>query len=202
MVTVRHRHPLRASGMSSVFLLFVQLGCFAGALYAFAAGYGWAERAGFALAWLLTAGLWFRETLVTARASNKPAQSRPELMTARLLPLMVFLALLYVVSVLASDHFGAGAQGFTRGMLLSLPFGLAAGWAVLFCYLILESDEMVRSGLVQAAASAGFAVIAGVTAWTLIGVRAGAPPLPGEWLLPAFAVLFGAASALISRRFS
>lgn len=197
----RVRHPVRASGTLALLVLFFTIALF----MAFA--FELADGADDPVILIVLAGatvasfaLWVRENRIAQTAANAPATPRRELKAALLIPLQAGIVMAYVAALLAALHYVPELDGFFKGMLQSLPVGLVAGWVVVWIYIIVESDEMIRQLMITATAISAGAVLCLATFWALITLHTGLPPFGALYLFPAFAGLYGVASAILIRR--
>lgn len=199
----RERHPVRASGMLAIAVLFLTIGLFV--VFAFELASGEASLptlAGLGAATLISFLVWVRENHIANTAANAPATPRHELKAAWVIPLQAGLVMAYVAAVIVSIHQVPEMSGFWKGFLQSAPIGLFAGWSVVWVYIVVESDEMIRSLMITATAIAAGAVVAAATVWGLIALHTPLIELPLIYLFPAFAMIYGFAAAFLTRRYT
>lgn len=197
----RTLHPIRASGTLALILLFLMIGLFMAFAFELADG---ADDpvilVVLAAATLGVFGLWVRENRISQRAANAPATPRREMKAALLIPLQAGIVMAYVAALLAAMRFVPELDGFFKGMLQSLPVGLVAGWVVVWIYIILESDEMIRRLMTTATAISAGGVLCAATFWALVTLHADLPAFDAIYLFPAFAALYGVVSAFLIQR--
>lgn len=199
----RLRHPIRASGTLAILLLFLTIGFLV--VFAFELAGGEASLptlAGLGAATLISFLVWVRENHIASTAANAPAAPRHELKAASVIPLQAGLVMAYVAAVTGSVHYAPEMSGFWKGFLHSAPIGLFAGWTVVWIYIVVESDEMIRSLMITATAIAAGAVVGAATVWGLIALHTPVGDLPLIFLFPAFAMIYGFAAAYLTRRYT
>lgn len=196
----RVRHPIRATGTLAILLLFVTIGLFVAFAFELAGGGEPAVLAVTGGGTLISFLLWARENRIAQLAANAPAAPRHEIKAAWLIPLQAGLVMAYVGAVLASIHFVPELSGFPKGFIQSLPVGLFAGWTVIWVYIIMESDEMIRSLMIKATAISAGAVLGLATFWALVTLNSDVPEFGAIFLFPAFAAVYGVVATLLTRR--
>ena len=113
----------------------------------------------------------------------------------RFWPLMggyVVLALLATRFLSAPDLLGGWRYGLA--VLPALPLvGVIVAMGV---YLVEETDEFLRSRMVEALLWALGAILVASTVWGFLEALAGAPQLPLQWLFPLFCAVMGVAELI------
>lgn len=199
----RIRHPIRATGTLAILLLFLTIGVFVVFMFELASREAsLLTLAGLGAATLACFLLWVRENHIASTAANAPATPRHELKAAWLIPMQAGVVMAYVAAVMASIHYVPGLSGFPKGFLQSLPIGFFIGWTVIWVYIVIESDEMIRSLMITATAIAAGFVVAAATVWGLIALHTPVSDLPLIYLFPAFATIYGIAAAFLTRRYA
>jgi hypothetical protein len=199
----RVRHPVRASGTLAILALFLTIGIFMA--FAFELAGGTADPVILAVtggATIVSFFFWVRENRIAQLAANAPRAPRHEIKASWLIPLQAGLVMAYVAALLAAIHYVPELSGFPKGLLQSLPIGLVAGWVVVWIYIVVESDEMIRSLMITATAIAAGAVVGAATVWGLIALHTPVGDLPLIFLFPAFAMIYGFAAAYLTRRYT
>lgn len=111
------------------------------------------------------------------------------------------IAISFVLAIIAAGALMSQAQGeLQRWLLAAAPVGVLVLWAWSFFRVIRDDDEMMQAFYLRLIAISAMLVVFGATAWGIVERLLGAPPLPGFLLLPAFAVVYGVATAVMSRR--
>ncbi|AZU04804.1 hypothetical protein X907_2289 [Glycocaulis alkaliphilus] len=194
-------HPIRATGTLAFLLLLLTICLFIAFMFALVG------RGGEPVVLAVTGGatiasffLWVRENRIAQMAANAPAAPRHEIKASWLIPLQAGLVMAYVAALMASIHYVPGLDGFLKGLVQSLPIGLVAGWVVVWVYIIVESDEMIRSLMITATAISAGAVLCLVTFWALVTLHASLPAFDAIFLFPAFATIYGVAAAILTSR--
>ncbi|MFC4725090.1 hypothetical protein AB6B38_08100 [Glycocaulis abyssi] len=197
----RVRHPIRTTGTLAILLLLLTVGLFVAFTFALVG------RAGGPVTLSVTCGativsflLWARENRIAQMAANAPAAPRHEIKAAWLIPLQTGLVMAYVAALMASIHYVPGLDGFLKGFIQSLPIGLVAGWVVVWIFIIVESDEMIRLLMITATAISAGAVLCLATFWALVTLNSDLPEFGAIFLFPAFATIYGVVAGILTRR--
>lgn len=126
--------------------------------------------------------------------------SGPDAARRRYLMAQTGLAAAFAVATVGASALIAWVEGPQRWLLAAAPVAVLAVWAWEFYRVVRDDDEMMQALYLRTAAISGMLVLFAATAWGLVERLLGAPAFPGFLLLPAFALLYGLVSALLSRR--
>lgn len=127
--------------------------------------------------------------------------SGPDAARRRYLVVQLVIAITFVLAIIAAGALMSRAQGeLQRWLLASAPVGVLVLWAWAFFKVVRHDDEMMQAFHLRLIAISAMLVVFGGTAWGIVERLLAVPPLPGFLLLPAFAVVYGVATTVISRR--
>ena len=126
--------------------------------------------------------------------------SGPDAARRRYLVAQTGLAVAFALVTVGASALIARAEGPQRWLLAAAPVVVLILWAWEFYRVVRDDDEMMQALYLRTAAISGMLVLFGATTWGLVERLLGAPSFPGFLLLPAFALLYGLVSALLSRR--
>lgn len=127
--------------------------------------------------------------------------SGPDAARRRYMVVQLAIAITFALTIIAAGVLMPHAQGeLQRWLVTSAPVGVLVLWAWALFRVISHDDEMMQAFHLRLIAISAMLVVFAGTAWGIVERLLAAPPLPAFLLLPAFAVVYGVATAVMSRR--